>query len=356
MVGFVKTTGGRPEVTATQFISKYVIKQQQDALVFQLVDPLHGRYPLFIDIDLDFMGKAQFDEDEMRLKHLKTASHIAKVLRRFCTNGKAFEVVMSKRPGYYKGTKKVRQDNGWKEVEVSREGFHVWFANVKLDQLQALKVRNALIQDDTFDFDEHYGTDREELGWWVSKEEIYDKALFQRKNGLYIIGQKKPGAGTAHGLFYKNNINKDNEWGKSPILRFTEEERIATCKRLYKFLFKQAAKKAKPKPKPKREKPAKVLKPIAPPPVIVPAERALERFNLGALLDALPSVNHDVYKTIVAYLAYRGMDPAEAQRMCNKAWNPPADKATETGDFIRRITEFKVRKNELTYSRPRTRS
>ena len=181
----------------------------------------------------------------------------------------------------------------------------------------------------------------------MSKEEIYDKALFQRKNGLYIIGQKKPGAGTAHGLFYKNNINKDNEWGKSPILRFTEEERIATCKRLYKFLFKQAAKKAKPKPKPKREKPAKVLKPIAPPPVIVPAERALERFNLGALLDALPSVNHDVYKTIVAYLAYRGMDPAEAQRMCNKAWNPPADKATETGDFIRRITEFKVRKNEL---------
>ena len=85
MVGFVKTTGGKPDLTADQFIANYVMKQKQDALVFQLTDPVNGRYPLFIDIDLDFMGQAEFDEDEMRHKHLETAAHIAKVLRRFCT-------------------------------------------------------------------------------------------------------------------------------------------------------------------------------------------------------------------------------------------------------------------------------
>ena len=354
MVGFVKTTGGKRNLTADQFNANYVMKQKQDALVFQLPDPVNGRYPLFIDIDLDFMGQAEFDEDQMRHKHLETAEHISKVLRRFCTNGMEFEVVMSKRPGYHKGKKKVRQDKEWTEVDVSREGFHVWFPNVKLNQAQALKVRNALIKDDTFDFDEHYGTETEELGWWVSKEEIYDKALFQRKNGLYIIGQKKPAAKSAHELFYKNSINKDNEWGKSPILRFTEEDRIATCRRLYKFLFnqpKQPTATPAPKvqaPKKKRGRPKKEkVKPVAPPPAAEPAKGTLERFDLGALLEALPSVNHEVYKTIVAYLAYRGMDPAKAQRMCNRAWNPPADKTNETGDFMRRLKEFKVRKNEL---------
>ena len=352
MVGFVKTTGGKPELSSAQFIANYVIKRKQDALVFQLMDPVNGRYPLFIDIDLDFMGQATFDEDQMRHKHLETAAHIAKVLRRFCTNGMEFEVVMSKRPGYYKGVKKVRQDKEWKEVEVSREGFHVWFPNVKLRQDQALKVRNALISDDTFDFDEHYGTESEELGWWVSKEDIYDKALFQRKNGLYIIGQKKPAAKTAHELFYKNSINKEHEWGKDPILRFTEEARIATCKRLYKFLFAQKPPKAitvakKKRGRPKKEKKVIEPEPVPPPPTEEPTHGTLERFSLGALLEALPSVNHAMYKTIVAYLAYRGMDPNKAQRMCNGAWNPPADKVNETGEFMRRMTVFKVRKNEL---------
>ena len=86
----------------------------------------------------------------------------------------------------------MKQDGKWAEVEVSREGFHLWFPNIKLTQSQALKVRNALLMDVTFDFDEHYGGEDRELGWWVTKEEIYDKALFTRKNGLYIIGQKKP--------------------------------------------------------------------------------------------------------------------------------------------------------------------
>jgi hypothetical protein len=250
-----------------------------------------------------------------------------------------FEVVMSKRPGYHKGRKKVRQDKEWTEVEVSREGFHVWFPNVKLNQAQALKVRNALISDDTFDFDEHYGTETEELGWWVSKEEIYDKALFQRKNGLYIIGQKKPAANTAHELFYKNSINKDNEWGKNPILRFTEEERVSTCSRLYKFLFVKPKQPPAPPPNvvqtPKKKR-GRPKKPVAPPVERV-ATVPCDRFCLEALLTALPGVNHDSYKTIVAYLAYRGLDPNKTQRLCNKAWNPAPDKKNETRDFMRRI-------------------
>ena len=71
MVGFVKTTGGKRNLTADQFNANYVMKQKQDALVFQLPDPVNGRDPLFIDIDLDFMGQAEFDEDQMRHKHLE---------------------------------------------------------------------------------------------------------------------------------------------------------------------------------------------------------------------------------------------------------------------------------------------
>ena len=53
-MGFVKTTGGKPELSSAQFIANYVIKRKQ---VFQLMDPVNGRYPLFIDIDLDFMER-----------------------------------------------------------------------------------------------------------------------------------------------------------------------------------------------------------------------------------------------------------------------------------------------------------
>ena len=164
MVLFVKTTGGKPDLDAATFFQDYLQGDKQDALVFQLTDPVNGRYPLFIDIDLDFHGKVDFDEALMRDRHVATARHIAKVLRGFCTNGHTFQVVMSKRPGYFKGTKKVRKDAGWEDVEVSREGFHLWFPNIKLNQEQCLKVRDALIKSDELDFDEHYGSEGQELG------------------------------------------------------------------------------------------------------------------------------------------------------------------------------------------------
>ena len=47
MVLFVKTTGGKPDLSPQQFFQNYVLKP----LVFQLTDPMNGRYPLFIDID-----------------------------------------------------------------------------------------------------------------------------------------------------------------------------------------------------------------------------------------------------------------------------------------------------------------
>jgi len=104
MVGFVKTTGGKPELSARDFFENYIVKQKQDALVFQLTDPVDGAYPLFIDIDLDFEGKVEFDEEAMQNKHIETAAHIASVVRTFCKNGRDFDVIMSKRPGYYKGS------------------------------------------------------------------------------------------------------------------------------------------------------------------------------------------------------------------------------------------------------------
>ena len=133
------------DLSPSAFFNNYVLKHKQDALVFQLTDPMNGKYPLFIDIDLDFEGRVEFDEASMREKHVQTARHIAKVLRGFCTNGQEFEVVMSKRPGYYKGKKKVRKDKEWEEVDVSREGFHLWFPNVRLTQKQCLRVRDALL-------------------------------------------------------------------------------------------------------------------------------------------------------------------------------------------------------------------
>ncbi len=354
---FVKTTGGSPCISDGQFIRDYIVNQKQDALVFQLQHPEHGVYPLFIDIDLDFEGRVVFDEEEMRAKHVETVAHISQVLRKFCTNGKNFRVTMSKRPGYFKGKKKVLNPNeqiGWEWVNVSREGFHVWFTNVKLNRAQALRVRDALVNDTTFDFDEHYGGNNQELGWWVSKKEIYDEALFSRKNGLYIIGQKKPAAKTAHALFYKNTINKNNEWGESAIVRFTEQERIDTCKHLYKFLFTQGEVAVPPVPekKPPERKKREARKKKAKARQEKPIGRRLpcDRFVLEALLEALPAPNHDTYKTIVAYLAYRGENATKTQGLCNKAWNPPPDKKNETRDFMRRINEkgeYKVRKKEL---------
>jgi len=342
---FLKLTGGKPELEARQFVRDYIHNQKQDALTFRVPDE-SGICPLFIDIDLDFDGKVKFDEEEMRSKHIVTAQNIGRVLRSFATNNTVFNVVMSKRPGYYKGKKKIREKGQYKEVEVSREGFHIWFWNVKLNRKQCMKFRQALLEDE-FDFDEHYGTEVDELGWWVSKEEIYDKALFMRKNGLIIIGQKKPGAaGTAHELFYENTLNGNCEWGSTPRERFTEAERITALKRLYKFLFRKRAKKVdnpvEDTKRPQKEE-AKAKR-------AVPVVRPEDGFDLDELLRAFPAVDHETYKTLVSFIAFRTTDPGESQRKCNAAWNPPADKINETGDFIRRLIskqDFRTRKPKI---------
>jgi len=212
-------------------------------------------------------------------------------------------------------------------------------------------LREKLLKQEAFDYDEHYGAENMELGWWVTKEQVYDKALFMRKNGLYIIGQKKPQAATPHSLFYRNTINAKNQWSAKAKRQFDNTERIDTCRVLYKFLFSQSP----PKPV-KKERKKKRGRPRKAPAAAVPvkpketAPRFDDGFQLCELLRALPAIDHDTYKTCVAYFAYRGLDPSKTESACNAVWKPAADQQGETSRFMKRIIEggdYKVRKKEM---------
>ena len=51
---FVKLTGGKVTLSGKAFYERYIVKQEQSALTFQLDDIKNGIYPVYLDIDLDF--------------------------------------------------------------------------------------------------------------------------------------------------------------------------------------------------------------------------------------------------------------------------------------------------------------
>ncbi len=333
---FVKLTGGKITLNGKAFYERYIEKQEQSALAFQLDDIKTGIYPVYIDIDLDFMGKVTIDEDRIREKHVETAQWMLTVLREQTGDSKDLEVVMSKRQAYYKGIKKVKIGKKWEEREVTRDGFHLWLPNVLLSLPDLWKFRQKLLKDERLDFDELYGDEGCELGDWVSKKDILDEALFKRRNGLMIIGQKKPRAGTAHSIFYQNSINSKNVFLPFPLTALDEKQRVSAFRRIYGFLFLEPGHiKAPPTPVPTPPAVRKVA--LAP---TVPKKKAPRgSFNLDAFLEIMPTVNHSSYKTAVSYFATLGLDPGETQRKCNAVWNPTAENTSETGNFMRRLQQ-----------------
>ena len=116
---FVKLTGGKVTLSGKAFYERYIVKQEQSALTFQLDDIKNASYPGYLDIALDCMGKVTIDEDRIREKHVETARWLLTVLREQTCDSRNIEVFMSKRQAYYKGTKKVKLGKKWEEREVS---------------------------------------------------------------------------------------------------------------------------------------------------------------------------------------------------------------------------------------------
>ena len=175
---FVSLKGGKMVLNGREFYDRFIVKQEQRAICFQLDDIVTGVYPVYLDIDLDFEGKCSIDEDRIREKHILVAQWLLTVLREQTGHVKDLEVVMSKRCAYYKGKKKVRIKKKWEEREVTRDGFHLWLPNVLLSLPDLWKYRERLLKDDRLDFDELYGDEGCEIGDWVTKEDILDAALF----------------------------------------------------------------------------------------------------------------------------------------------------------------------------------
>ena len=219
---------------------------------------------------------------------------------------------MSKRQAYYKGVKKVRQDKEWKKEQVTRDGFHMWLPGIEVGRPQFQQFRHFLLKREGMNFDEFYGGENLELGYWVDRKEIFDKALFDRNNGLMIMGQKKPRVGTAHEIFYWTELKDVQNPYKAT--KITEEQRISAYRKCYSFLFK----------------PTKLIPPVTPakpkatqpkpPPVRKVAEpkRSTKKpetnFNLDAFLSAVRSVDFASYKTAIAYFAQLGLDHGKPEK------------------------------------------
>ena len=293
---------------------------------FPAGDKERGVYPVFLDIDLDYMGKCTLDEDLQREKHISTANFIVDAMRKQFPQLGDVEILMSKRQAYFKGKKKVRVKKKWVEEEVTRDGFHLWAPSVKISLPQLQKLRQVLLKHEGINFDEHYGCEGAELGYWVDRSEIFDKALFNRSNGLVVMGQKKPKVGTAHEIFFWSTFKKDVQ-NPDKTITLTEEQRVQAYRKCYSFLFQKATKippKAKPTPKPK-PKPA--------PKAVCRVEKTCRnagggKFNLDAFLSAVPHVNNSSYKTAVSYFSGLGMDPEQTCNACNAAWNPKDKRET----------------------------
>ena len=105
---FVSLSNGKFDLGAKEFFGRFILKREQKCLAFQLRDKERGVYPVFLDIDLDYMGKCTLDEDLQREKHISTANFIVGAMRKQFPQLGDVEIMMSKRQAYFKGKKKVR--------------------------------------------------------------------------------------------------------------------------------------------------------------------------------------------------------------------------------------------------------
>ncbi len=346
---FVSLNRGKFEIGAREFFQRFIVEREQKGLVFQLRDRVRGVYPLFMDIDLDYMGKCTLDEDVQRKKHIHTANWIVDAMREFFKldgDMPDVEVLMSKRQAYFKGKKKVRVEKKWLEEEVTRDGFHLWAPSVKISLPQLQKFRQVLLKREGIDFDEHYGSEGAELGYWVKRGEIFDKALFDRKNGLVIMGQKKPKVGTAHEIFFWSTFKKDVQ-NPNATITLTEKQRVKAYRKCYSFLFNEAPK-------------IKQIQAPVKPPKPKPAKKAVCRventphaktstsiqFDLDAFLSAVQHVDNSSYKTAIAYFSRLGLDPEQTCRTCNAAWNPK-----DKSETARMMKNMQTKKDFRTYKK-----
>jgi hypothetical protein len=268
-------------------------------------------FPLIIDIDLDLSKKLELESDVIEKNYHNLVALILNEFQALTTLNEAVEIIVTRRPEscYFKPQKKV-----W------RAGFHLYivgqFSLTLSKQLRETCLKNI-------DFKSHFA------GWGCKStdEQIYDKALSERRNGTILIGSAKPqiSAG-AHFIFFhaawRNGFANERffkpGWRKTHMADFRN-----IFYRLYSFIWDAPSEKiCSGKTPHKVSSPKTVNKGLA---------KSTRKFNLKAFLEATKGhvPNNLKYNQVCAYFASQGLEPKATCDICNPYWGY-SDRETQT--------------------------
>ena len=163
-----KPFGSKRKLSKEEFLNDYVKGNVQSGAVYFLEPHVKdSKLPIHIDIDLEYNLEAKLDENELKEKYYNATVQILEILREDLNISQEMIIDLSCRPPYVKGN-------------YMHAGFHLYISpRVSKKFMQTLRVN--LINGD---FQTLFGC--------INKpEDIFDKALFNRSNGLYLIGQQK---------------------------------------------------------------------------------------------------------------------------------------------------------------------
>ena len=278
----------------------------------------YEHYPIFIDLDIDLEHSADAPSNDRYLEFMYQCVDFLKV---------PCEVVMTRRIAPYKKKGK------W------HTGAHIYLlADFTLEQSQNLRTE-AL------------------ASGWIQQcfpsatnppEEVFDQHLSERKNGLIIIGSRKPKVTCGpHFIFYNSQYNGELEDAdfKKFGWQFSEPEVYAKLfLRIYRFIWAGVKPKQVVAKKPKIEQDVKQPVPVVSEPVSVTASK----FNLPDFLRVTAGhrPNNAEYIQLLVFFVGQGLDPDDTCRQTNAAWGE-VERPSETSDFMRNVTEFGVGKGTV---------
>ena len=311
---FMSLTGGRwyvPKEEKSHFFKLYqtYCLKKKYFLVFK--SPRTNYQPFRLDVD--FKTKSQVPLD------INCAFEFAKHVTSECFDKNTQFFICSKDKGYFKNVRDKR---------VYATGFHVYFPNTKINLDECTQIRECAMNCVLEFFKDEY---------LESVDEIIDKRISHRMNGLMLIGTFKPNS-TEAGR-YTLKCGGCAAWDE-PRHDFEDAATgMQGVEALYDFVFEDDDpnfKDSNCKLKPTKQKPPKKVRSV---PAAVQAKTVEEQviFDLKLYLQA--TKNHiptnSEYKGLLGYLRTINYDPTEAQRLCNKFWNY---NSSETSRYLQKIS------------------
>ncbi len=306
----------RREISFEDFTENFIKAEKDEGVLFHYKDSnsrRYGSYPIFMDIDMDF--NSPVDLEDLLNIHVEFGQEVVRILREK-GHKQALKVTMSMRDGYKKG-------------DLWHFGMHMWVTGLKVRLPFVQNLKQHLMKTD---WKSLYGCE-------TTNTKILDDHVFNRQNGLIVIGQKKyQGSKMVAGpqrIYFHENLapNENISHGFVDPQLPHREIRLG----LYKFLGED------PDVKLPRSLELSFLKPSKGA-VKVKRNKKAEEFSLKEYLKIMPYPKNHEYNLIMGYFAYLGLNPYTTQKACNKAWNPKKPK--ETAKLIQKYYKdgSKVRK------------